>query len=384
MTMTGNNKARLIRGASESCADLLYAVPVMVPDAFTWVQTENEELVIISALEVGRLRQAVSSETRVLSVSEAAREFGLSSASSPSEVQLITALARQKAVDRFDVPADFPLKLADELRAQGVMLQPQSPFCPQRAIKTAAETAAIGEGLRLAEAAIEKAVAILKESEIASDGITLQLRGNVLTAEYLRGEINAEVARLGGTASHTITAGGKCAADPHNSGSGPLPAHQPIIIDVFPRVDSHGYHGDMTRTLVKGEASELVQRAFKAVCQAQQQARQKLKPGSTYKDVHAAARTVFDQEGFSTETDRRRPQGFIHGVGHGLGLELHEMPHVNSTNEHTVQSGHVLTIEPGLYYPEWGGVRVEDVFEVTDAGAQKLSRAPVFLQIPAN
>jgi len=228
---------------------------------------------------------------------------------------------------------------------------------------------------------LAQAIELLRQARSDSDGI-LYLRGQPLTAEALRGEIAAAIARLGGTAAHTIAAPGAQGADPHLVGTGPIRRNEPIVIDIFPRIDATGYFGDLTRTVVKGQAPAIVRRAYDAVAAAQTAALSMVAAGVEASEVNAAAATALETAGFATDCAADPPYGFIHGLGHGLGLEIHEGPRVNSRAELPLEVGNVITIEPGLYYPEWGGVRLEDVVVVRENDCENLTAAPRILELP--
>ena len=191
--------------------------------------------------------------------------------------------------------------------------------------------------------------------------------------------------RLGGMGAHTIVAGGDQACDPHDGGSGPLRANQAIILDVFPRDEHTGYYGDMTRTVVRGKASDALRRQFEAVRDAQQAALKTIRGGIDGRTVHRAVQKLFDSRDFHTGTVSPNPksarqQGFFHGTGHGLGLQVHEAPRMGNVSCR-LRAGHVVTVEPGLYYPGVGGIRIEDVVLVTTRGCRLLSNFPVAFEI---
>ena len=158
-------------------------------------------------------------------------------------------------------------------------------------------------------------------------------------------------------------------------------AGEPIVLDIFPRVEATGYFGDLTRTVVRGPATEMVRRAFAAVEAAQEAARRTVRAGVPARDIHQAAAAALAAAGFSTDLTADPPVGFIHGLGHGLGLEVHEAPRCNRTAVKPLLAGHVITLEPGLYDPAWGGIRLEDVVAVTETGCDTLTAAPIFLEI---
>jgi Xaa-Pro aminopeptidase len=201
-----------------------------------------------------------------------------------------------------------------------------------------------------------------------------------LTSEQIQGVINATIAGLGGAAARTIVAGGNQGCDPHEIGHGPLRAHTTIILDIFPRDMRTGYWGDITRTVVRGRASDAVKKLYAVVGEAQKLAFQKLREGVNGQDVHGGIQELFVSRGYRTGVIRGRMQGFFHGTGHGLGLEIHERPRVGAASE-VLRAGQVVTVEPGLYYAGVGGVRLEDVAVIQPNGARNLARFPKALEI---
>lgn len=372
---------RFIWAAGESSADMLYATGLQTPDAFLWFAVPGLTAALLSPLEVGRARKAVRPGVAVLAEQEFRERYGLESTVKLPPEAVLATLARQHGLDRWETPAATPCGLARKLAAAGLEVVPVDRFFPERQRKDVAEVARIRDGVALAELGLDRALAILREAVPGPDRI-LWWEGAALTAERLRGEIAAAIARAGGTAAHTIVAPGAQGADPHQAGEGPIRAHEPLVLDIFPRVDRTGYFGDLTRTVVKGEAAPVVRRAWAAVRQAQETALALVRAGAIPKEIHLAAKGVLDAAGFPTDLDANPPVGFFHGLGHGLGLEVHEAPRVNSTATEPLREGEVITVEPGTYDPAWGGIRLEDVVVVTAGGCEKLTRAPACLEIP--
>lgn len=367
---------RLIVAASEHNADLLYATKLFVPDPFVWCEANGEQHVIVSPLELGRVKRQLGATTRVWGTDEAKATLCTSGRSLAGQV---AGLSRYLGVEHWQVPASFPLHLAQELALHGVTCRAVSDsFFPEREVKQPEEVEHLTEGVRLAEAGLDRALTILREAEIVD--AELHWQAEVLSAEFLRGEIDATISRLGGQASHTIVAPGREGADPHNQGFGTIRPHEPIIIDIFPRVSSTGYFGDLTRTVVKGQASETVKRAYEAVRQARDEAKARIAAGVNGQDVHQHVVAVLEQAGFETDLEADPPHGFFHGTGHGLGLEVHEAPRISRT-DCALQEGHVVTVEPGVYYPAWGGVRLEDVVVVEANGCRCLTAVETSLEI---
>jgi Xaa-Pro aminopeptidase len=380
MATSSKTPARLIWATAETCADLRYATGFSAPDPFLWLDLGRERWLVVSTLEIGRARHGAHPGIRVLSREEAAVALGLDPATRPSTAALILAAARKFRRNRWEVPADFPLGLAHQLQAGGLVPHVVEPFFPGRRRKTSNELTQIRTGVRLATAGLARAREVLRNSQIGRNGI-LAWDGAVLTADRLRAEIDLAVMHRGGSCMRTIVAPGRQGADPHEAGHGPIRAHQPVVVDVFPRDGRSGYHGDLTRTWVKGRAPEIVRRAHAAVRAAQRAALAEMRPGTPVRQVHAAVSGVLREHGFDTDLTARPPRGFIHSTGHGLGLEVHESPRLADIDG-TLETGDVVTVEPGLYDPQWGGVRLEDDVFVAPDGPEVLSRFPYALEIP--
>jgi Xaa-Pro aminopeptidase len=370
-------KARLMVADSERDADMLYATRLFVPDPFIWLEVRGKTYVVMSDLEIDRARKQATVD-RVLSYTHYQKQLKREGNSEPRFSDVLRRVLREFRLRGVEVPASFPVGLAKKLRGLRVAVKPD-PFFPEREIKTPAEIAKLSGAIRLAETGMRAAINVLRISRTGRDGF-LYWRNRKLAAEDVQGVINATIAGLGGIAAHTIVAGGNQGCDPHEAGHGPLPAHRTIILDIFPRDTATGYYGDLTRTVVRGRASETVKKMYAVVDMAQTLAFEKLRAGANGKDVHNAVQNLFASEGYKTGRVRGRMQGFFHGTGHGLGLDLHERPRVSVASE-VLKAGHVVTVEPGLYYRGVGGVRLEDVAVVQRNGARNLTRFPKALEI---
>jgi Xaa-Pro aminopeptidase len=246
-------------------------------------------------------------------------------------------------------------------------------FFPQRAIKTPEEVRKIAAALTMAEVGISEAIQVLRRSKVGRGGVLMH-HGIPLTSEKLQAVINIAIIQAGGMSNRTIVAGGKQACDPHELGHGPLRANEPIIIDVFPRSQRTGYFGDISRTVVKGRASEAARKLYHTVAEAQKIAFAATADGVACARLHERAADYFESQGYETTRNRGRLQGFYHGLGHGVGLELHEAPRISINSDDILETGNVIAIEPGLYYPRLGGVRLEDVVVVTETGCKNLTK----------
>lgn len=358
--------ARVIVADSDHDANMLYATGMFVPDPFIYFEIAGKKHIVVSDLEIDRAKKHATVH-HVHSLSRYQKKHGMRKLA-----ELLPKILREFGVRRMEVPADFPVYLAKNYRVK-------DPFFPEREIKTAAEIRKLTAALRLAEEGMQAGIEAIRQSRIGRGGF-LYWRNQKLTSEHVQGVINATLAGLGGVGAHTIVAGGNQACDPHEAGHGPLRAHQSIIIDIFPRDTKTGYWGDITRTVVRGRASERVRGLYAVVAKGQEIGLQKLRAGIDGQEVHQAIVEFFDRHGFPTGRKNGRMQGFFHGTGHGLGLEIHEAPRVAGVHN-ILRTGQVVTVEPGLYYPGLGGVRIEDVVVITDRGNRNLTRFPKFLEL---
>ena len=332
----------------------------------------------MSDLERDRARQQARVDD-VLSWMEFAR--GLERArTKATPAAVISAVLRHLRVRTAIVPASFPLRLAMDLDEAGVRLDVEpDPFWPEREVKEAHEVKAIQESLRAAEAGLLAGIAALQSCRVGRDG-WLRRQGRRFTAEDLRAEVNRTIMGLGFVPSHTICAPGDQAVDPHEAGHGPIRAHTPVVMDIFPRSEKTGYFGDLTRTVVRGRASQALHEVYAIVSEGVRLGHRRVEPGADGQAIHAEIQALFERQGYHTGLQDGRMQGFFHGTGHGLGLQIHEAPSIGKRPS-VLKAGHVVTVEPGLYYLGLGGVRIEDVALVTKTGSRNLTRVPKQLEI---
>ncbi len=369
-----SDDALLIIDDSERNANLLYATRFRAGDPFVFASIRGRKHLLVTDLEVDRARSEsnVDAVHRISQIEKRIR--GAKAKQPPSLVDVVDAFLRSKRVRRLRVPGSFGIEYADPLRKRGYAIRSGSePFFPARNIKVPREIACIESAQRATEEAVAAAIAVLRHAKVRRGILTD--RFGPITSERLRTFIEGELLERGCRALHTIVAGGRQAADPHCTGHGPLRANQPIILDVFPRDVETGYWADMTRTVVKGRASETVRRMYRAVEDAQAAAIAAVRDGVDGRAVHQAVLDVFASYKFPTRRHGGHMEGFFHGTGHGVGLEIHEMPRFNARPA-SIQAGMVMTVEPGLYYPRWGGVRLEDLVMVTRSGCRNLTRFP--------
>jgi Xaa-Pro aminopeptidase len=364
---------RILYAASEQSADIFYLSRVFVPDPFLCFVVGNRSTAVVSRLEYSRVRAQSNCDEVLLQETvqgQVAKALKIER-SSVGPAEMMRYFAKLYKARELEVPESFPSVYYAKLLAAGLKVRVGTdPFFPARELKSDAEATALRQGNAASTAGIRTAERVLRASKIV--GKRLKYEGRTLTSEWLRTLIDQACLSKGAVAQNTIVAGGQQGCDPHEGGHGPLKPDELIIVDVFPRVQKTGYHGDMTRTFLKGRANDAQRALVGAVRDAQLAALAKVKAGVGGSAVHGAAVQVFEERGFVTERRGEGFVGFIHSTGHGLGLEVHEAPRV-SPGAPRLRKGHVITIEPGLYYPQIGGCRIEDVVRVTKEGSELLS-----------
>lgn len=363
---------RLIVAASDIDADMLYATKFWAGDPFIFLEQNGKRAIVLTDLEMGR-GQRTAKVDEFVSYNKLEDEIREKDRQVAFE-KVLAHFLKKRGVKRATVPANFPLGYARELDVD--LATSNGMFWPQRAAKTDAELKMIGRALRFTEAGLQRAMDVLRRSTIARG--KLKWNGKALTSEIIRAEIDTAILRAGGTPTNTICAGGDQACDPHERGSGPFRPNELIIFDIFPRDPKSGYWGDMTRTVVRGRASEAQRKLWQTVKDGQELALKRIKAGVEGMSIHQAIQKLFDDRGYKTEVRKGTNVGFFHGTGHGLGLDIHEYPRLQKV---VLQDRQVVTVEPGLYYPGLGGVRIEDVVCVTKRGCKILSRFPKQLEI---
>ena len=371
--------ARLIIADSEHDADMLYATGMFVPDAFIALEIDRSWHGLFSPLEVDRARKhSKLSQAHLDSPWRAEAEKrdrnGLAS--------IAAAFLENHGINTVEVPPQFPLRYADQLRSWGFeVAASKGAFFPGRSVKSDDEIRCLAQAERLTRKAMIQAEEYLAACSIGDDHILRDGEsGKKVKAADVRRAIETFLIGNGAMPAHTIVACGKEGADPHNIGHGFIRAHQPIIIDIFPRLLSTGYWGDMTRTYVKGKATPEIKRLYNTVSEGQDIGLSMVADGVDGIQIHSAITKHFDKQGYPTKMIRGKQTGFFHGTGHGVGLQIHEAPGISSRSN-ILKSGQVVTVEPGLYYPNLGGVRLEDMVVVRENGCDNLTNHKRKLEI---
>lgn len=353
-------------------ADIFYATRFFASDQFAYFHTKNgAEAILISDMEKGRAElESRVSDIRTLQDCDYRSKVKERQDPSLAYCDCIAEILQKEGAKKVAVPREFPYHIAQTLKEEGFSIEAvKSPFASIRSKKDSTEIKNIKNVQDACNTAMKAAVEMIHKSE-NMDGI-LHHRGFALTSEMVRKEIDMTLLEHGCESDSTIVAGGTGSANPHWEGSGPLKANEPVVIDIFPRSKKERYFADMTRTVLKGEASEKLKDMYHAVLEAQKAGIDMVKPGVRCSDIHNKVCDVFLEKGYDTIREGSNA-GFIHSTGHGVGLEIHELPFVGNSDVE-LQEGNVITIEPGLYYPDVGGIRLEDLILVTADGHENLT-----------
>jgi Xaa-Pro aminopeptidase len=362
--------------------EMRHEVPVPIPDAFLYLEHAGERHVVITPFEVERVQGHNGLQPHAF------EQFGwddlVKQGIPMEEVGLGTAIraVKELGVESAVVPTTFPVELADRLRAEGIELTPdRETFVQRRRAKNRAELDGIRRAQRGAEAGMDAARELFRRAERKNGSLVLD--GEPLTCERVKIAIQQAFTSLNLLCDEFIVSHGPQTAVGHEMGSGEIRPDEPIVLDLWPRDRASSCYADMTRTFVVGEPSEELVKYHKLVHEVLERTLAAVKPGVAGRDVYVLASERFHEEGYPTGLHKRDGEvledGFFHGLGHGVGLEVHEQPWLSRYPGELVE-GDVITLEPGLYRSGYGGCRLEDLVLVTKDGAELLTDYPYELQ----
>src|SRR6266550_4344276 len=360
-----------------------HAVPLGVPDPFLYAEENGSRHVFASSMEATRIRELGLFEVHV------SEELGMDELIASGvdrgelDAQLSLRAVANLGLKRASVPANFPVWLADRLRADGVELEvDQELFDDRRRAKTEAQLAGMRRAQGAAEAAMDACRELLRRAEIRGDELLLD--GQQLTVERVKADLNIVFASHDTTADEYIVAPGAQGAVGHDMGSGPIRPSTPLVVDIFPRDSASGVYTDMTRTFVVGDVPDDVREWHRLCKEALDAAVAKIRAGVEARAVFALTCDIFEAAGEPTQRTKQPGEaladGFFHGLGHGVGLEVHEAPGMGLLAKEALVAGDVVTVEPGLYRAGYGGVRLEDIVLVTETGAEVITDYPYELE----
>jgi len=373
----------LIYGDSIRSPELRHEVPVPIPDEFLYVEKDGRRTAILHSLEIPRVRQDAP-ELEIIALEQLGADELLAQGRPWWEVELEFALraCRELGISRASVPPTFPVAHADHLRANGIeVVVDRDLFDNRRRAKNATELRGIRNAQRACEAALDVSRDLLRRA--TPNGAGLEVDGQPLTSELLKRRIEDVFAEHEVEGSDMIVAHGAQTAVGHDSGSGQIAPNEPIVFDLFPRDKATGCHSDMTRTYVVGEPSDEVKEWYGLVKEALDTSTASVKPGVNGREIFEQVCNFFHEAGYKTQLHKEPGEvledGFFHGLGHGVGLQVHELPNMGRTGQDLVP-GDVVTIEPGLYRSGYGGLRLEDIVVVTEDGCEVITDYPYDLK----
>ena len=363
--------------------ELRHELPLGIPDPFLYVERNGQRHVVLTSFEIARILEIAGAPEP-----HAYEEFGyddlIAKGLPRDEVLLEVAVNACGALGVIEalVPWTFPTKFADRLRAAGVALTPELDFFQdRRRVKSEAELAGIRRAQRAAEAGMDAARALLRRAE--PNGAGLVVDGELLTSERIKRAILEAFTARGMVADEFIVSHGAQSAVGHDMGSGAIAAGEPVVIDLWPRDIETACYADMTRTYVVGEPPEEIVRYHTLCKEALDRSLTAIRAGVPGADVFTLVCELFHEAGQPTQLSKPPGEvledGFYHGLGHGVGLEVHEAPSLGRAPGAMV-AGDVVTLEPGLYRHGYGGVRLEDLVLVTRDGAENLTEYPYDLE----
>jgi Xaa-Pro aminopeptidase len=370
--------AMLLVGDSERDQNLYYKTHFLAGDPFVYMESNGRKVLLTNSMELGRAeKESVVSEVKTLDDFGFKESFEATGDVYGALAQTVAHLSHDLGASGITIGPLFPVLIADHLRADGFELDIDPELLHmERRIKSRHELDAISEVQQATERAVQRGVGMIARSE-ERDGV-LYVEGRPLTSERVRAEIEGSLLAEGmDTGLTPIIAGGPGAADPHWTGTGPLRAGEAIVMDVFPRSKRSRYFSDMTRTVVKGAPSPELAAMYDSVLQAQEAALREIRAGADGKKVNDAVLEVFRERGYAG--DELGPK-YIHGTGHGVGLDIHELPNLGTTSVELLE-GDVVSVEPGLYDPTIGAIRIEDLVAVTRDGYLNFTKFPKQFEI---
>jgi Xaa-Pro aminopeptidase len=374
----------LIIGDSMRSSDLRHEVPIAIPDPFLYAGVGGKRLVAVSSFEKSRIDD-LGTDLEVHTLEEFDNEALIAQGLEAHELwpELWLRACRAFGLTSAVVPLDFPTGHADHLRANGIELTVDQPhFDGLRRVKNAAEIAGIRRACRAAEAGLRAGLDLLRSANRANGQLVVD--GKPLTCERVKQAVEQAFGENGAAADEFIVSHGVQTAVGHDMGSGPIASDDIVLFDLFPRDRESGCFADFTRTFTLGPASEEIKEYHRLSREALEHAVAAIRPGVDGKEIHKVVCDYFHENGQRTQLHKEPGEvlqdGFYHGTGHGVGLEVHEQPSLGRLGGVLV-AGDVVAVEPGLYRNGYGGVRLEDLILVTDDGAEVLTDFPYDLEL---
>ena len=374
-------------------ANMYYLTKFLAPDQFIFFKKADEEpVIVVNQMEFPRAqKESCVKEVRSYADYNFSEVVKSASESEYGVLKFVSAVAKKElgTGTRICVPPDFPVAVADTLRREGLTLLPLLGVVEKaRETKEADEIKEIRTVQAVVERVTREVIDTIASAEVGSKGTLIAKTGGKkepLTVRKVKSMFGHEFLDHGCSMENDIiVACGPKSADPHYTGNpeDELKADQPIVLDIFPRSLRGRYWSDMTRTVVKGRASKEVKKMFKVVLEAKNVSMDAIKAGRVGSEVYNMCCDVLEKAGYATTRGGKKiVKGFTHSLGHGVGLEIHEGPGMNELYRFALEEHNVVSVEPGLYDPDVGGVRIEDIVEITRTGCNNLTKMETVLEV---
>ncbi len=382
-------EALLLYSDSYKDANMFFLTKFLAPDPFIYLKrVDADPIIVVNQMEYSRAQKQSIVKTvksffdyNYLKVVKAAKEPQLGALKFIAKV----AVKELGKGTKICVPTNFPLFVADVLREEGLAINPMFGVVEKaRETKDRQEIEDIRAVQAGTEEATTEAIEMIANADVGAND-TLLINKEPLTVGKLKSFFGHKLLDNGLMPEEDIIiACGTKGSDPHYTGepADKLKAHQPIILDIYPRSIRKRYWTDMTRTIVKGRASDKLQKMFNAVFEAQNASLDAIQAGAQGSHVYNVCCDVLEKAGYQTSRGGKKvTKGMTHGLGHGVGLQIHESPRMSDLSTSSLKEHNVVTVEPGLYDPDIGGVRLEDIVEVTKTGCRNLTRIERQLEI---
>lgn len=334
---------------------------------------------ILRDIEMDRARKQARAD-EVHCPAEFTPAAGLSGDRETATAQSVAEFLRRRNLSTVTADRTLPLSYIHELRQAGIEVQYDPNLgVVERRVKDEQEIAYLHQAQRDTEQIVRRVCELIAKAKPDRDGVLLH-EGAALTSERLFTWIDIQLLEAGYDNPHrSIIAGGSQGGDCHNRGSGALRTGELVIVDIFPRNKTSLYHGDCTRTVVHGAIPDVARKMHAVVVEAKAAAMKAVRAGVTGHDVNQAMLAVMTRHGYPFGLPPAdAPREYIsipHGTGHGVGLDIHEPPLLADKGP-VLLAGDCVTVEPGLYGPQIGGVRIEDMVIVNRDGCRNLSALP--------
>jgi len=378
-TAPSPSPARIAAGIPEVHSSLYWRIRFSVCDQVVLLElpapTGTESVLILRDIEMERARQFARVD-RVACPADYTPAGGLSGDRETANAHAAVECLRRAGVTRVTGDRPLPLIFADFARQAGIKVEcDPNQWVQERRQKTAEEIQHLREAQRITGQAVQMACCMIASATARRDGVLLH-EGAPLTSERVRAAVDHWLLDRDFINPMAIIAGGPAAADCHYMGAGELRTGEPVIVDIFPRDRRTRYNGDCTRTVVHGDIPDEVKRMHAAVRAAKAAAETTIMVGATGEAVHLATIKAIRDAGYDFGLPgEHTPLSYCaltHGTGHGVGLDVHEPPLLDIKGP-ALMAGEALTVEPGLYRRDMGGVRIEDIVVVTERGCENLN-----------